>query len=49
LLLNPNVTEGGYSISWNYDSILTYLNMLNNKLGLPLFGESILIDSTDTW
>lgn len=49
LLLSPNVTEGGYSIAWNYESVKSYLNFLNNKLGLPLFGEATLTDQTSKW
>jgi len=51
-----NVSENGFSMSWNYDSVGKYYLWLCRKWGLTpnddvmaLLGLSSIIDRTDNW
>lgn len=51
-----NVSESGFSMSWNYDSVGKYYLWLCNKWGvtpkddvLAILGISSIIDRTDYW
>jgi hypothetical protein len=49
MLLMPNITEGGYSVSWNLDGLKAYLNELNTKLGNDVIGEAIVTNASEKW
>lgn len=59
LVLTPrrtNITESGFSESWNYDNLSKYYLWLCRKWGvtpnedtLALMGTSAIIDKTDIW
>lgn len=50
LLMQANVTEGGYSVSWNIQGIKDYIGFLNAKLGITTtVGTPTVIDKTCLW
>lgn len=46
-----NVSEGGYSISWNIEAVKLYYNALCNELGLDnvLFGRPKICNKSNVW
>ena len=46
-----NVTEGGYSITWNMDAVKLYYNALCNELGLEnvLAGRPKIRNRSNVW
>lgn len=46
-----NVTEGGYSVSWNMDAVKLYYNALCNELGLEnvLVGRPKIRNRSNVW
>lgn len=46
-----NVTEGGYSITWNMDAVKLYYNALCNELGLEnvLVGRPKIRNRSNVW
>lgn len=44
-----NVSEGGYSISWNYEAIKLWYRMACNELGIVPVGTSPTLKSVAVW
>ena len=46
-----NVTEGGYSVSWNMDAVKAFYNALCNELGKPnvLFSRPVIRNKSNIW
>lgn len=46
-----NITEGGYSISWNIEAVKMYYNALCNELGVPneLVGRPKIRNRSNIW
>jgi len=46
-----NISEGGFSISWNIEAIKLYYRMLANELGMPnvLEPQPIVTDVSNRW
>ena len=46
-----NVSEGGYSLSWNMDAVKMYYNALCNELGKPnvLFNRPKIRNRSNIW
>ena len=44
-----NVSEGGYSISWNYDAIKLWYKLACNELGIVPVGTSPTLKSVPVW
>ncbi len=49
--VTQNVSEGGYSISWNMEAVKMYYNALCNELGLEnvLFGRPKVRNRSNLW
>ncbi|MDR1348318.1 MAG: hypothetical protein LBJ63_07855 [Prevotellaceae bacterium] len=44
-----NISEGGYSISWNWDAIKLWYNQTCAELGLTPIGRAKIIDKSNVW
>lgn len=45
-----NVSEGGYSISWDKPSLLKYYSMVSKRLGKPnVLSDNTITDITSKW
>ncbi len=49
--MTHNVTEGGYSVSWNIDAVKAYYNALCTELGKPnvLFSRPKVRNKSNIW
>ena len=49
--MTQNVTEGGYSVSWNMDAVKLYYNALCNELGKEnvLFSRPKIRNKSNVW
>lgn len=49
--MTHNVTEGGYSVSWNMDAVKAFYNALCNELGKPnvLFSRPRVRNKSNLW
>jgi hypothetical protein len=49
--MTQNVTEGGYSVSWNMDAVKLFYNALCNELGKPnvLFSRPKIRNKSNIW
>lgn len=44
-----NVSEGGYSITWNWDAIKLWYNATTAKLGLKNYAKPALRNKSNIW
>ena len=50
LLMPANISEGGYSISYNKEAVISYYNLLCRKLNRPnLLKRNTITDITQKW
>lgn len=50
ILLPKSVSEGGFSISYDKDAIISYYKILASRLGLPnLLAKDTITDITNRW
>ena len=49
--MTQNVTEGGFSVSWNMDAVKLFYNALCNELGKPnvLFSRPKIRNKSNIW